>query len=434
MRIVSVSKRIAAALLFLLCIREFSYSASAAPSDIAPVVTTPHGPNATSERAKRYLVLVSLDGFRFDYAQKYGAPYLIGLGKRGIAADALMPAYPSLTFPNHYSIVTGLYPEHHGIVGMNFYDPALRKHFSYRDPKAVTDGTWYRGTPLWVLAEKQGMRTACFFWPGSEAEIDGMRPTYYVPFNDRFPDEDRIQQVLQWLQLPESDRPHFITLYYSAVDHAGHEFGPDSKQVADAVHHVDDLIGKLASGLEKLSLPIDVVVVSDHGMENEQGASINLDTFADLTGFETDGSFLYPQDEKQAEKTYRQLSVASDKFTVYRRRDVPSHLHYNDDARIGDPVIVANGPYVIRAHGDSDHVNKGVHGYDPAHLPNMRGIFYAAGPGIREHVRLEPFENVDIYPFITQLLGLKMGKIDGSDRVLQPFLVETGVSTKSGTR
>jgi len=432
MSVVKVSKRVAAVLLFLLCLPEFSYSAE--HPNIAPVVTTPHGPNAISERTKRYLVLVSLDGFRFDYAQKYVAAHLIKLGKRGVAADALIPSYPSLTFPNHYSIVTGLYPEHHGIVGMSFYDPILGKHFSFKDPKAATDGTWYRGTPLWVLAEKQGMRTACFFWPGSEAEIDGMRPTYYVPFNDTFPDEERIQQVLQWLQLPEADRPHFITLYYSPVDHAGHEFGPDSEQVADAVHHVDDLIGKLVSGLEKLSLPIDLVVVSDHGMENEQGAPINLDKFADLTGFETDGSFLYPQDEKHAENAYRQLSATADKFTVYRRRDVPSYLHYDDDARIGDPVIVANGPYVIRAHGDSDHVNKGVHGYDPEHLPNMRGIFCAAGPGIREHAKVGPFENVDIYPFIAQLLGLKVGKIDGSSKVLQPFLVETHASTKSGTR
>jgi predicted AlkP superfamily pyrophosphatase or phosphodiesterase len=432
MSIVAVSRRIAAVLLFSLCILDFSYSA--AQRNIAPVVTTQHGPNSTSERTKRYLVLVSLDGFRFDYAQKYGAPNLAGLGRRGLAADALIPSYPSLTFPNHYSIVTGLYPEHHGIVEMSFYDPVLGKHFSYRDPKAATDGTCYRGTPLWVLAEKQGMRTACFFWPGSEAEIDGMRPTYYVPFNDKFPDEDRIQQVLQWLQLPEVDRPHFITLYYSNVDHAGHEFGPDSEQVAEAVHRVDDLVGKLTADLEKLSLSIDLLVVSDHGMENEQGAPINLDKFADFTGFETDGSFLYPRDEKQAEKAYRQLRAAADKFTVYRRRDVPSYLHYDDDVRIGDPVIVANGPYVIRAHGDSNHVNKGVHGYDPEHLPNMRGIFYAAGPGIREHARVGPFENVDIYPFIAQLLDLKVGKIDGSSRTLQSFLVDSRASAKSGMR
>jgi len=185
MSVVTVSKRIAATLLFLFCILEFSYSAE--HPNIAPVVTTSHGSNASSERTKPYLVLVSLDGFRFDYAQKYGAPYLTSLGKRRLAADGLIPSYPSLTFPNHYSIVTGLYPEHHGIVRMSFYDSVLGKHFSYREPKAATDGTWYRGTPLWVLAEKQGMRTACFFWPGSEAEIDGMRPTYYVPSMTHFP-------------------------------------------------------------------------------------------------------------------------------------------------------------------------------------------------------------------------------------------------------
>src|ERR1700693_3388019 len=280
MSVVTVSKRIAAALLFLFCILEFSYSAE--HLNIAPVVTTAHGPNAISERTKRYLVLVSLDGFRFDYAQKYGAPNLVGLGKRGLAADALIPSYPSLTFPNHYSIVTGLYPEHHGIVGMTFYDPALRKHFSFKDPKTATDGTWYRGAPLWVLAEKQGMRTACFFWPGSEAEIDAVRPTYYLKFDDRFPDEKRIDQVIAWLRLPAEQRPHFITLYYSTVDHAGHQYGPDSPETATAVQHVDQLRGVLCADLAKWQLPIDLIVVSDHGMEREQGAWIDLSSYAGL--------------------------------------------------------------------------------------------------------------------------------------------------------
>jgi predicted AlkP superfamily pyrophosphatase or phosphodiesterase len=420
-----------ATVLFFFSMLAFLPCSATAPN-IAPVITVPHGPNSHSQQAKHYVVLVSLDGFRFDYAQKYGAPHLAALGNRGVSADGLIPSYPSLTFPNHYTIVTGLYPEHHGIVGMAFYDPARGKHYSYRDLKTVTDGTWYRGTPLWVLAEKQGMRTACFFWPGSEAEIHGTRPTYYVPFNDKFPDEERVQQVLQWLELPEGDRPHFITLYYSAVDHAGHDFGPDSEQVADAVHHVDDLVGKLASGLKKASLPIDLIVVSDHGMESEQDAPINLDKFTDLTGFETDGTFLYAHDEAQTDRAYRQLSTAADKFSVYRRRAVPSYLHYADDARIGDPVIVANGPYVIRAHGDSDHVNKGVHGYDPMHFPNMRGVFYAAGPDVREHARAEPFENVNIYPFIAQLLGLKIGTIDGSIDVLKSFLIERQHAAKPG--
>src|ERR1700722_14287582 len=159
-----------------------------------PVVESAHGPNAPVQEKKPYVVLVSLDGFRYDYAARYGAKNLQAIATQGASApDGMIPVYPSITFPNHYSIVTGLYPEHHGIVGMTFYDPALRKHFSFKDPKTATDGTWYRGAPLWVLAEKQGMRTACFFWPGSEAEIDGMRPTYYVPFNDTCPDEDRIQ-------------------------------------------------------------------------------------------------------------------------------------------------------------------------------------------------------------------------------------------------
>jgi alkaline phosphatase D len=267
------------------------------------------------------------------------------------------------------------------------------------------------------------MRTACFFWPGSEAQIDGARPTYYIPFDDKFPDEARIEQVLNWLRLPVSQRPHFITLYYSNVDHAGHNFGPDSHEVADSVHRVDELIGQLQTGLKKLLLPIDLIVVSDHGMATEEGAPINLDKFADLSGFETDGAFLYAPDESHAQAAYQHLSGASSQFSVYRRQSLPPHLHFDESDRIGDPVVVSNGPYVIRAHGDSDHVNKGVHGYDPERFPEMQGIFYASGPGIRKHVRVAPFENVEIYAFIANLLGLKAGKVDGSGEVLGTFLV-----------
>ena len=147
----------------------------------------------------------------------------------------MIPSYPSLTFPNHYTLVTGLYPEHHGIVANSFYDPIRKQRYSYNDPATSSDGSWYGGTPLWVLAEKQGMRSACFFWPGSEAEIDGGRPTYYLKFDDHFPDAKRIEQVIAWLRMPAGQRPHFITLYYSNVDHAGHQYGPDSPQTAAAV-------------------------------------------------------------------------------------------------------------------------------------------------------------------------------------------------------
>jgi predicted AlkP superfamily pyrophosphatase or phosphodiesterase len=394
----------------------------------APVITADHGPNAAAQQSKPYVILVSLDGFRYDYAQKYGAQNLHALAARGASApQGMIPSYPSVTFPNHYTIVTGLYPEHHGIVAMTFYDPVRKQHYSFRDPQTVTDGTWYSGVPLWSLAEKQGMRTACFFWPGSEAEIAGSRPTFYLRYDDSFPDEKRVDQVIDWLHLPDAQRPHFITLYFSNVDHAGHQFGPNTPETAEAVHHVDGMIGLLEAGIEKLPLRIDLIVVSDHGMENEEGDWIDLDKFADLSDFETDGPLLYPKSEAAAQAAYEKLHGASDKFVVYRRSQLPADLHYNVNPRAGDPIVVPTGPYSIRAHappGDAGArpPNKGVHGYDPYKMKTMFAIFYAAGPDIRPGTVVAPFENVNIYPAIAKILGLQYGTIDGDPRVLQNIL------------
>jgi predicted AlkP superfamily pyrophosphatase or phosphodiesterase len=394
-----------------------------------PVVESAHRPNAPVQEKKPYVVLVSLDGFRYDYAARYGAKNLQAIATQGASApDGMVPVYPSITFPNHYSIVTGLYPEHHGIVGMTFYDPKRKQRYAFNDPAANGDGSWYGGVPLWSLAEKQGMRSACFFWPGSEAEIAGERPSYYLHFDDHYPDEARIQQVISWLHLPPAQRPHFITLYYSNVDHAGHEFGPDAPQTAEAVRRVDDLVGLLEARLKELNLPIDLFVVSDHGMENIAGNWIDLDHFADLSAFQTDGALLYSSSESDTEKAYERLRGASDKFVVYRRRDVPKNLHYNENEREGDPIVVATGPYAIRAHAanpaDTMPKNKGGHGYDPEQFKTMRAIFYAMGPDIKPNTTVPAFENVNVYPLIAKILGLDTAPTDGSIKVLAPILRE----------
>jgi predicted AlkP superfamily pyrophosphatase or phosphodiesterase len=403
----------------------FFLSLCLAAQSLAQVITVDHGANAPAQQAKPYVVLVSLDGFRYDYAGKYGAKHLLALGAQGaIAGQGMIPSYPSLTFPNHYTLVTGLYPEHHGIVANSFYDPARKQRYSYNDPISNRDGSWYGGTPLWVLAEKQGMRSACFFWPGSEAEIDGGRPSYYLNFDDHFPDEKRIDQVIAWLRLPAEQRPHFITLYYSTVDHAGHQYGPDSPETATAVQHVDQLVGVLWADLARLQLPIDLIVVSDHGMEREQGAWIDLSSYAGLENFITVGSLLYPKSEAAAEKAYQELKIKSDAFTVYRRKRVPAALHYNSNAREGDPVVVANGPYAIRAQAPADDrpPEAGVHGYDPRVMKSMRALFLAVGPDIRPGSKLEPFENVNVYPLVAKILGLDAPQVDGSLNVLSNIL------------
>ncbi len=392
------------------------------------VIAVDHGPNALVQERKHYVVLVSLDGFRWDYAKRYGAKNLLAIAKVGASApDGMLPSYPSVTFPNHYTLVTGLYPEHHGIVAMSFFNDDHTKRFSYNDPESSSDGSWYGGTPLWVLAEQQGMRAACYFWPGSEAAIQGVRPSYYLHYDDKRPNPERVDQVLAWLRLPDAQRPHFLTLYFADVDHAGHQFGPEAPQTRAAVLALDAMIGRLRAGINGLHLPVDLVVVSDHGMIATEGDWIDLDKYADLSHFQTAGSLLYPATEADAQEAYRRLKIADSHFAVYRRADMPKDLHFNSNGREGDPVVVPNGPVAIRAHapeaGKPDHPpNPGSHGYDPRQMPEMKAVFYAEGPDIRPGTRLKPFENVNVYPLIAQILELAAPPVDGSAGVLAPAL------------
>lgn len=420
--------------LLALLILPFSLQAQPAPAadPAVPVIHIDNGPNTPQAQARHYVVLVSLDGFRWDYASQHSAAHLLALGKQGVwAPEGMIPSYPSLTFPNHFTIVTGLYPEHHGLVANGFLDPIRETRYAISDPAVVTGGAWYNGVPLWSLAESQGMRSACFFWPGSEAQIAGFRPTYYLKFDTKMDDDLRIRQVLAWLALPPAERPHFITLYYASPDHEGHEFGPDAPETQAAVQKVDSLVGKLKAGLDATGLPINLVVVSDHGMIHSQGPWVNLDEFADLKGFDAVGPLLYGHSEQDRQRVYDELKSKSEKFTVYRRRDVPSDLHYNDNLREGDPVVVATGPYPIRAHAPpSDQKDRpptlGMHGFDPRKMPEMKASFFAAGPDIVEGKTVAPFENVNLYPWLAHLLGLTPPMTDGSLNVLSGTLRDQG--------
>jgi alkaline phosphatase D len=404
-------------------------AALCATQSASQVVEVPNPPNTAEQQAKHYVVLVSLDGFRYDYATKYGAKNLLAMAARGASApDGMIPSFPSVTFPNHYTIVTGLYPDHHGIVGNTFYDPARKQAYSITDPKTVGDGSWYNGTPLWVLAEQQGMRSASFYWPISQAEIQGKRPSYYLAtYHENFPGEKRVEQVLAWLQLPPELRPHFITLYLEDTDTVGHTYGPDAPEMAKAVRHLDEMIGKLSEGIAASGLPVDLIVVADHGMETLQGGWVILDKWADLSQFETSGGRVYPKSETDAEKAYQSLLGKSETFKVYRLANVPADLHFNSNPREGDPVVVPTGPYSIVPHdpnaqGGARMPSRGGHGYDPRQVPNMKAIFFAAGPDIRQGVTVPSFENVDLYPFIATILGLQTGPIDGKGSTLQGIL------------
>jgi alkaline phosphatase D len=437
MRFRTLGRGLVASLILAIGLGLSGISQTSAPNPSLAVIHVDNGPNSAAAQAQHYVVLVSLDGFRWDYAKRDGATHLLALGRHGVwAPEGMIPSFPSLTFPNHYTIVTGLYPEHHGLVANSFYDEARQAdgkqaRYGIADAKAVTDGSWYSGTPLWSLAESQGMRSACLFWPGSEAKIAGFQPTYYLKFDDKIDDTARIQQVLAWLKLPAADRPHFITLYYSEPDHEGHEFGPDAPQTKAAVLKVDGLIGKLKAGLDATHLPIDLVVVSDHGMARVQGDWVTLDQFADLTGFETAGPLLYGKTEEDRARVYNKLKQASSQFVVYRRKDVPAILNYNQNPREGDPVVIATGPYAIRAHGPPAGATDkppiaGNHGYDPRKMPEMKASFFAAGPDIVAGKTVAPFENVNLYPWLAHMLGLTPPTTDGSLNVLSGTLKDGG--------
>jgi alkaline phosphatase D len=402
-----------------------------------PLIHVDHGPNSAKAQQQHYVVLVSLDGFRWDYAKRENATHLLALGKQGVwAPEGMLPSYPSLTFPNHFSIVTGLYPEHHGLVANNFLDPARQARYAGSDPNSVTDGTWYSGMPLWSLAESQGMRTACIFWLGSEAEIAGFRPSWYAQFDSKTEatpavQQARIDDAVALLRLPLEDRPHFITIYYSEPDHEGHQFGPDAAETRAAVHKMDGQVGKLKAALDSTRLPIDLVVVSDHGMVKVEGPWITLDQLADLTGFDTVGARLYGKTEEDRARVYNQLKKASSQFVVFRLKNVPANLNFNQNPREGDPVVIATGPYAIRAHappdGRSDQPpDLGMHGFDPLRVPAMKASFFAAGPDIVKGKTVAPFENVDLYPWLAHLLGLTPPKNDGSLNVLAGTLRDGG--------
>ena len=403
-----------------------------ATAQTLPVIHANHGPNAASVLGRHYVVLVSLGGFRWDYARRDGARHLLALGKEGVwAPDGIIPGYPSLTFPNHFSIVTGLYPDRHGIVANDFYDPVRRAHFSSSDPRDTADGSWYSGVPLWSLAESQGMRTACLFWPGSDAEIAGFRPTYYLRYDDKIGDAARVRQVIAWLRLPAAERPHFIAVYFSEPDREGRQFGPDAPETKAAVLKMDALVGKLKAGLDATGLPINLVVVSDRGMAKVEGGWISLDKFADLKGFETSGLLLYGETEQDRQRVYDELKKATSEFVVYRRKNMPAELNYRSNPREGDPAIVATGPYAIRARtppaGKSDEPPaSGMHGYDPYLIPQMKASFFAAGPDILEGKTVAPFENVNLYPWIAHMLGLTPPKNDGSLNILSGTLRDNG--------
>jgi predicted AlkP superfamily pyrophosphatase or phosphodiesterase len=389
----------------------------------------PDRSNAADQIKKPYLILISADGFRYDLADKFQAKNLIRLRSSGVSADYMESSFPSLTFPNHYSIATGDYPAHDGIVDNTFFDPARDQIYAMGNRKEVEDSSWYDATPIWVLAEKQKMLTASFYWVGAEAAIQGIRPTYYYKFNSLIPMGDRIQFVRNWLQLPEEKRPHLITFYIPDVDHEEHLHGVDSRQAEDAVHYVDESIAKLVKTVDSLNLPVNYIFVSDHGMTDiDTLNTLNLPKSVDTSRFVITNSqalvHMYAKNSADILPAYKELKSAAKDYEAYLATNLPGRWHYSkkDDRynRIGDIILVSNPPKVFNLNGR--HLNPATHGFDPA-LTVMHATFYAWGPAFKSDLKIKGFENVNIYPLITRILQLKITEpVDGDIKVLQPIL------------
>jgi alkaline phosphatase D len=372
--------------------------------------------------------MISIDGYRHDYTKLFSPPNMTRLMQGGTWAKGLIPVFPSLTFPNHYSIVTGVRADKHGIVSNEFYDPKRAARYKLSDRIAVRDGTWYGGEPLWIAASKQGMVSASYFWVGSDANIQETYPTYYFDYNGSVSNDDRIDQVLNWLKLPDANRPHLILSYFSDVDSAGHKYGPDSKEVKEAVLGIDRSIGRLLDGLETIDLPVNIIVVSDHGMAPIK-EKIYLSDYIDLDGIRVEGkgahSLLYIEDEEIREQAYKGLKKVPH-LTVSKPSELPAEYGYTKNPRVGDIVLNADESYYIELIHPLVASNQGVtHGYNPKTTPSMQGIFYAKGPNIKGLGEFKSFDNIHIYPFVMTLLGLSIDTvIDGQKSVLAPLIAQ----------
>lgn len=380
------------------------------------------------------VILVAFDGWRWDYHTKAPAPNLRSLMARGVRAQNLIPGFPSKTFPNFYTIVTGLYPGHHGIVANNIKDTPTGRTFALSKRDEVGDAMWWGGEPIWVGAQRTGQQAAAMFWPGSEAPIGGVRPRFWKAFDGNYPANDRVDEALGWLDLPASGRPTFMTLYFEDTDQAGHDHGPDSREVREAIMREDAYLGRLLRGLERRGLRdrVNLVIVSDHGMSATSASRVVvLDDYISLDDVEvvdinpTVGLFPRPGRE---DAVYRGLVNAHPRLKVYRRESTPERWQYRDHPRIPPIVgVVDDGWQVLRRAAVLEIAagkirgSGGQHGYDPA-LMSMRGVFVAAGPAFRQGARVPAFENIHIYNALVQILGVPPARNDGDPAIARRLL------------
>lgn len=360
-------------------------------------------------------VVVSVDGFRWDYPYFYHTPMLDYMAEHGVESG-LIPSFPSKTFPNHYSLATGLYPDHHGIIANAFYDTETGEVFSMSNLEQKLNPKYYGGEPVWITAKKQGLKTAVFYWPGSDVKIQGMHPDVYFEYDKKplLTFQERIDGVLRELRKTESERPELIMAYLNEPDKSGHKNGPHHLTTQKNVMMVDSLLKYLYEGIQFLGLAneVNLIVLSDHGMTwVDKTHVINVAKYLDKSWFlSVQGNtpanvYVKKRCEKKVYKALKDIDHAK----VWMKKDVPVYLHYGQNSRVGEIVVMPDIGYVVY---DDEIEAGGTHGYDPT-LQDMHALFRAIGPDIC-HSQIPHFDNVNIYSVICKLLGIIPAPNDGT--------------------
>jgi predicted AlkP superfamily pyrophosphatase or phosphodiesterase len=383
---------------------------------------------------KPTVILISLDGFRWDYLDKFKPPAISRLAKNGVRAKWMIPSFPTKTFPNHYTVVTGLYPQNHGIVENNVYD--FGTTFSMSKRAEVQNPRWWGGEPIWVTAEKQGQRSASYFWPGSETPIHGVLPSISRQYNGDVPNTFRVDRLLSYLDKPEAERPTLLTLYFSHTDDVGHAFGPDAEETRYAVQDVDDLLERLIVGLKKRGIDdkVNIIITADHGMTNvpPKNAVILDDKFnvddAEQVIWSSPVVQIFPKAGK-LDAIYDRIKDL-DKVKCWKKADIPARFNYRTGHRIAPILCLGDNNWMVtdRRWYDNWYKNlaepekpRGAHGYDNA-LQEMQATFIANGPAFKKGFVAEPFENIEVYNLMCKILGLKPAKNDGDLRRVDKML------------
>ncbi|WP_033924404.1 alkaline phosphatase family protein [Sphingomonas sp. 35-24ZXX] len=384
-------------------------------------------PALAQEAEPEVTILISIDGMRPDYLDRGLTPHLAEFRKRGVAA-AMRPSFPSKTFPNHYTIVTGKRPDRNGIVGNSMIDPVRPgQMFSMGDPKQALDPFWWiEAEPVWITAEKAGLRTATMFWPGSEVAHNGVRPSDWMRFDQAISNAQRVNTVLDWMRRPAAIRPRLVTMYFDTVDTAGHRFGPGrSPELDAAIAEVDSRIGDVVRGVEAMGVRANFIITADHGMaETADTRVIQLEELIDRASYIPVETGPYAAIEPAAgtnERVYQALLKPHPHMACHRKEALPQHLHYGQNPRVAAIICIAENGWTILSGTPPYPVKGGAHGYDPTH-PDMHALFMAFGPSIKPTPSLPLFDNVDVYPLIAALTGFAPLPSDGEAATLAPLV------------